>query len=163
MPGRILSLYALACMEKDGPTYGYSIAQRVRERTEGAWNPGPGTVYPALRTLVRRGLASTQRSGRRRLYRITPRGRQVLRNIRKGRAERASAPDLTVLWAGVVGGPADPAIARIRRVEHALRALTNYLERTPPTAKVDRARQRTLALLQRTERRITGRARPRRA
>jgi len=163
MPGRILSLYALACMERDGPIYGYSIAQRVRDRTEGEWNPGPGTVYPALRSLVQRGLAVGERRGRRRLYRITPRGRQLLRRIRAGQLERTSAPDLTVLWAGVVGGPTNPATARLRRVDNALRSLEAYFVRSPPEPVRERARRRALALLERTRRRLTRafpRARP---
>ncbi|HTW55583.1 MAG TPA: PadR family transcriptional regulator [Thermoplasmata archaeon] len=154
MPGRILPLYALACMESDGPIYGYSIAQRVRDRTEGQWNPGPGTVYPALRSLVRRGLARHERRGRRRLYRITPRGRQLLRQIRAGLPERASAPDLTVLWSGVLGGPTNPATARLRRVDNALRSLLAYFARAPSEPARERARQRAAALLERAQRQL---------
>jgi DNA-binding PadR family transcriptional regulator len=66
-PGRLLGLYALAVMERDGPIYGYSLADRVAERTDGGWRPGAGAIYPALQVLVTRGMARSSRDGRRRV------------------------------------------------------------------------------------------------
>lgn len=104
MPPRMIGLYALAIMEREGAVHGYLLARRIAERTGGAWRPGPGTVYPSLRTLVARGLARSRGVGRRREYRITPAGRAVLRRIRRRVAPTAPpAPDLTALWAEVAG------------------------------------------------------------
>ncbi len=104
MPPRRIGLYALATMERDGPIHGYGLAQRIAERTAGAWKPGPGAIYPTLQALVERGLARSEGSGRRREYRITPAGRALLRKIRSHRgAAGRRGPDLAVLWAEVVG------------------------------------------------------------
>lgn len=155
MPGRILALYALACMDREGPVYGYSIARRVAEATEGHWRPGAGTIYPALASLVRRDLAAATVKGRRRWYRITPDGRALLRRIRAGRAERTSAPDLTVLWATVVGGPTDPLTAHLDRADRAVRTLTAYLARSPRGQDARRAAGRARSMLAAADRRLT--------
>lgn len=36
MPARLIGLYALRCMEKDGAVYGYSLAEQIAERTDGS-------------------------------------------------------------------------------------------------------------------------------
>src|SRR5579863_8807351 len=88
-----LTLYALALMEREGPIHGYRLAARIEERTEGAWRPGPGAVYPALQRLVRRELARKTRNGRRQEYTITQNGRELLARIRARSAPaRPGAP-----------------------------------------------------------------------
>lgn len=100
----LLGLYALAQMDRRGPVHGYLIAEAIADRTEGSWHPGPGAVYPALKKLVRRGLARSHLEGRRRVYSITPRGREVLLRIRARQgAQPPRVPDLSVLWAEVSG------------------------------------------------------------
>ncbi|MDA4128342.1 MAG: PadR family transcriptional regulator [Thaumarchaeota archaeon] len=56
VPRGFLRLYILSLLSKK-PETGYSIMQVIDEKTEGAWRPGPGTVYPLLRSLVEDGLA----------------------------------------------------------------------------------------------------------
>lgn len=152
MPARILGLYSLSCMDRDGRVYGYQISRRIAERTDGAWRPGPGAIYPALRTLVDRGWARTVRQERRLEYEITPRGRTALREIRARRARPASAPDLSVLWAEIVGAD-DPGEFMLRRVRRVTGALVDYFDRADrgaPRAKALRARAvRELAAAQR--------------
>jgi PadR family transcriptional regulator PadR len=67
----------------DGELYGYEIAQRIRERSGGAFAPSEGSLYPALHNLEAEGaLVATWREGdkwpRRRYYRITDMGRGML-------------------------------------------------------------------------------------
>ena len=101
---RLVGAFALATMEREGPIHGYRLAERVAERTEGAWRPGPGAVYPALQRLVRQGLARSAPEGRRRVYRITASGRALLRGIRAREGPGAGAgPDPAALWAEVRG------------------------------------------------------------
>ena len=52
---RLVGLYALTVMEREGPVHGYGISERIAERTDGAWRPGPGAVYPSLQKLVAGG------------------------------------------------------------------------------------------------------------
>jgi DNA-binding PadR family transcriptional regulator len=104
MPPRRIGLYALATMEREGAIHGYGLAQRIADRTAGAWRPGAGAIYPSLQALVERGLARSEGSGRRREYRITPAGRALLRQVRsRAGPDGRRGPDLAVLWAEVVG------------------------------------------------------------
>lgn len=68
---------------RDGELYGYEIAQRIRERSGGAFAPSEGSLYPALHALEADGalVASwreSDRGPRRRYYRLTPHGAGLL-------------------------------------------------------------------------------------
>lgn len=131
MPGRVLWLYALATLEREGTVYGYALSDRVAERTDGAWRPGAGAVYPALQSLVRRGAARTRKQGVRRVYSITPHGRAILRRIRTQMAGPGpGAPDLSLLWAEIAGAP-DPGAHMLRRLHRQLEMLDAMLARQP--------------------------------
>ncbi len=68
---------------REGELYGYEIAQRIRDRSGGAFAPSEGSLYPALHALEADGaLVATWRESdkgpRRRYYRITPKGGSLL-------------------------------------------------------------------------------------
>jgi DNA-binding PadR family transcriptional regulator len=81
-----------------GPETGYAIIQKIDERTEGAWRPGPGTIYPTLKGLVSDGYVRVARgaiSGGKE-YVMTAEGRKTLREMREriaglGRKEKVIA------------------------------------------------------------------------
>ncbi len=80
----LLLLAALA----SGPAHGYAIVDAVRSRSDGAFDLAEGTVYPALYRLERRGLlesgwADGDGARRRRVYRLTRRGRTELSRRRE--------------------------------------------------------------------------------
>ncbi len=79
---------------KESPAHGYLVIERVGEISEGAFELGEGTVYPALRRLEKAGLlrsAWTRAEGRqRRIYRITAKGERALAK-QKGEWEAFSA------------------------------------------------------------------------
>jgi DNA-binding PadR family transcriptional regulator len=64
------------------PLHGYAVIERLKERSGGAFDLPEGTVYPVLHRLEAEGLlASSWLNGtgrRRRVYRITRRGRGAL-------------------------------------------------------------------------------------
>lgn len=65
---------------------GYSIMRTIDEKTEGAWRPGPGTVYPLLRSLVKEGLlekAGAGETGSTVRYSVTKKGRQELEEMQR--------------------------------------------------------------------------------
>jgi PadR family transcriptional regulator PadR len=76
-----LDALVLAALEVE-PAHGYAIIQRLRLRSDEVFRLPEGTVYPALHRLERDGLVKsrwTSASGRkRRVYRITPSGREGL-------------------------------------------------------------------------------------
>jgi PadR family transcriptional regulator len=64
-----------------GPLHGYAIIEELKQRSGGSLDLPEGTVYPALHRLEASGLlASTWSEGarRRRVYRLTSRGKREL-------------------------------------------------------------------------------------
>ena len=69
--------------------HGYEIAQRIADRSEGAVTFQAASLYPVFYRLERRALIAgrwVEKAGqrRRRYYRLTPLGRRVLAERRKG-------------------------------------------------------------------------------
>jgi DNA-binding PadR family transcriptional regulator len=66
---------AVLAVLAEGPGHGYEIMQRIEDKSEGAWRPSPGSVYPSLQLLEDEGLVrSFEREGKR-VYEITDAGR----------------------------------------------------------------------------------------
>lgn len=94
----------------DGSRHGYGIMQEIRERTEGALELGPGTLYRSIKQLLDRGLISevespvlgtTKPDDRRRPYDLTPAGKIRLREeARRLRALVRWAEDAMILDGG---------------------------------------------------------------
>ncbi|MFC4561405.1 PadR family transcriptional regulator [Nocardiopsis mangrovi] len=77
------------------PRSGYEIIREGKERSNGAWRPSPGSVYPMLQQLEDEGLvrpAENAGSGRRRPFELTEEGH--------GYVEQ-NAADLTAPWESV--------------------------------------------------------------
>jgi DNA-binding PadR family transcriptional regulator len=56
--------------------HGYHIIQELETRSEGAWRPSPGSVYPTLQQLEDEGLVKTvEQEGGRRVFELTDAGR----------------------------------------------------------------------------------------
>src|SRR5438309_6468752 len=69
------------------PIHGYEIIQDIDSKTESAWRPGAGSLYPILKKLVSEGLikADPQPSSKatRRYYQITPKGYESLEHAKE--------------------------------------------------------------------------------
>ena len=68
---------------RDTELYGYEIAQRIRERSGGAFAPSEGSLYPALHRLEKQGWVTsqwkqTESNQRAKFYRLTPAGKRQL-------------------------------------------------------------------------------------
>jgi len=85
VPRGFLRLYILTLLSR-GPQSGYSIMQRIDERTEGAWKPGAGTMYPLLKSLLKermvRVVGQTGR-GVSKIYALSSKGRHELEEARR--------------------------------------------------------------------------------
>jgi DNA-binding PadR family transcriptional regulator len=79
----LLLLAALAGAEQ----HGYALIEWLRARSDGALDLGEGSVYPALRRLEAAGSVKsswrTDGGRRKRVYRLTKRGEERLRNGRQ--------------------------------------------------------------------------------
>jgi DNA-binding PadR family transcriptional regulator len=62
----------------DKPSHGYELIKAVEEAAGGAYAPSPGVIYPTLTLLEDLGYAAVSEEGGRKLYTITPEGRDYL-------------------------------------------------------------------------------------
>ena len=54
--------------------HGYQIMQELQERSKGAWQPSPGSIYPALQQLADEGLVTASDDGGRKVFTLTQAG-----------------------------------------------------------------------------------------
>jgi len=57
------------------PLHGYQVIQEIGVRSRGAWQPSPGSVYPALQLLEDQGLVRAEEAEGRRVFHLTEAGR----------------------------------------------------------------------------------------
>lgn len=85
-PRGLLFFYALLSIGRK-PMSGYDLMREIEDKTEGAWHPGPGTVYPTLQRLARQGyVRARKKSGDGPIqvsYEITPAGLRNIANAKK--------------------------------------------------------------------------------
>ena len=85
-PRGLLHFYALLNIARK-PMRGYDLMKEIEIKTEGAWRPGPGAVYPVLQKLVRQGYIKVKTKARgsppQVLYEITPAGLENIANAKK--------------------------------------------------------------------------------
>ena len=79
VPKGFLESYILSILSEK-PLHGYMIMKRIKEKT-GFWKPSPGTVYPALHSLVKKGFIKEQREGRKKKYSLTKNGLKIAREV----------------------------------------------------------------------------------
>ncbi|MDG6926408.1 MAG: PadR family transcriptional regulator [Nitrososphaerota archaeon] len=68
------------------PCHGYEILQDIDSKTEGAWRPGAGSIYPILKKLVANGYIKANegtKSADRKVYSITPKGLDSIKEDEK--------------------------------------------------------------------------------
>jgi DNA-binding PadR family transcriptional regulator len=65
---------AVLTLLAEKPMHGYQIIREIEERSDGAWKPSPGSVYPTLQLLTDEGLITSEESGGRKTYSLTPEG-----------------------------------------------------------------------------------------
>src|SRR5437899_1586167 len=69
------------------PIHAYENIQDIDSKTEGAWRPGAGSLYPILKKLVSEGLIKADpepsEEATRRVYRITPKGVESLAHAKE--------------------------------------------------------------------------------
>jgi DNA-binding PadR family transcriptional regulator len=90
---------AVLALLAEQPMHGYQIIQELTDRTQGAWRPSPGSVYPTLQQLADEELAreTTSETGKR-VYELTDAGREA--------AQATTAP-----WEALLAEDDDPLIA----------------------------------------------------
>jgi PadR family transcriptional regulator PadR len=88
---------------RGAPSHGYELAERLRQRSEGIFELGEGTLYPLLYKLEDKGLISgkweaSNGERRKRVYRITPRGKKQL--IERGEEWKSLVHGMSLILGG---------------------------------------------------------------
>jgi DNA-binding PadR family transcriptional regulator len=148
VPRGFLRLYILTLLSRN-PQTGYSIIQTIDEKTEGAWKPGAGTLYPLLKSLLKEGLVKLSGGSGRgvsKTYSLTPRGRRKLDEARRmiagvGRKEPAMGRLFAELLPGTVFVP-----MLLRRVRDGADVFKQKVAELPEEERTPLLRELRLAL-----------------
>ena len=65
---------AVLALLAERPMHGYEIIKEVEERSEGAWTPSAGSIYPMLQMLEEEGLIRGEESDGKRRFALTKTG-----------------------------------------------------------------------------------------
>jgi DNA-binding PadR family transcriptional regulator len=79
---------AILALLKEEPRNGYQIMQELKQRSQGLWNPSPGSVYPALQLLEDERLVANEEGAGGRVYTLTTQGKAYV----KEHADETAAP-----------------------------------------------------------------------
>ncbi|HXF31916.1 MAG TPA: PadR family transcriptional regulator [Solirubrobacterales bacterium] len=66
---------AVLALLADRPMHGYEMIKEIEERSEGAWTPSAGSIYPMLQLLEDEGLIRGEDSDGKRRFTLTDAGR----------------------------------------------------------------------------------------
>jgi DNA-binding PadR family transcriptional regulator len=85
-PRGILTYYILHRISLK-PSHGYELLQEIESKTEGAWSPGAGSIYPLLKKLSAHGYikSAAPKKGfgtEHYAYHVTPKGEKYLEEAR---------------------------------------------------------------------------------
>lgn len=65
---------AIIALLAEGPQNGYQLMQEIEQRSDGAWRPSPGSIYPALQQLEDEGLIAPAEAGDGKVFKLTDAG-----------------------------------------------------------------------------------------
>ncbi len=68
---------AVLALLAEKPMHGYQIIQEIEERSNGAWKPSAGSVYPTLQLLADEGLVKVEEANGRKTYALTEEGAAI--------------------------------------------------------------------------------------
>ena len=82
---------------EEAPRNGYQIIQELSERSNGAWRPSPGSVYPILQQLEDEGLVEISSSQSGKTYNLTAAGKALVEKDRAtlGKPWETAAADVS--------------------------------------------------------------------
>lgn len=120
---------AVLVLLTEGPRNGYQIIHKITERSGGIWRPSSGSVYPALQQLEDEGLIRISKSGTRRLFELSGKGRTYV---------ETHADELDGLWEAVSGTVGEQAMEMRELLGHVAMAAFQVLQAGSDSDKVRR-------------------------
>ncbi len=134
---------AVLALLAERPMHGYEMIKELEERTEGAWTPSAGSIYPTLQMLEDEGLVrGEERDGKRR-FALTE----------AGAAEQSEKAEEQTPWEAVRAG-ADPEAINlkdsVRKLHHAIGQVFHAADETQQRQVrelLDESRRKIYAIL----------------
>jgi DNA-binding PadR family transcriptional regulator len=120
---------AILVLLAEAPMHGYQIISEITERSEGAWRPSPGSVYPTLQQLADEGLLTSTESEGRRVHELTEAGR-----------EQAAAHEGRAPWQAAAEGAGDAHDA-LRELAFGVIAAARQVGQTGTDAQLSSAQE----------------------
>ena len=130
---------AVLVLLAEEPRNGYALMQEIEERSDGAWRPSPGSIYPALAMMEDEGLIRSVEADGQRAYELTDQGRETVAQ----RGEDAPAP-----WEPARDDVADETVQMYKAMRQVVMASTQ-IAKEGSTEQVKSA-QKALAETRRT-------------
>ena len=83
-----------------GPKYGYEMLKNIQEEFQKIWEPKTGSIYPALKSLEKKGLVTTNEMDGTDFYEITENGLMLFDSMEKfvGKSVEFSTQYMTVIF-----------------------------------------------------------------
>jgi len=116
---------AILALLGEEPMHGYQIIRELSERTEGVWQPSPGSVYPTLQQLEDEELVRADQSAS---------GKRVFHLTDAGRETAAALPSKTP-WEDV-GREANDTLVALRDLAFQVMAATRQVAQAGTTTQL---------------------------
>ena len=128
---------AVLALLAEKPMHGYQIIQEIEERSNGAWKPSAGSVYPTLQLLADEGLVQVEEANGRKTYSLTAEGAAVPGGTAPWQASSSSSKHGALPKAGLELAQATAQVGRSGSAEQVAQAV----------AVLDEARRKVYAIL----------------
>ena len=69
---------AVLLLLAEQPRHGYELLTELADRSDGQWQPSPGSIYPVLKRLARDGLVTATHEDGKRIFSLTDSGRALV-------------------------------------------------------------------------------------
>jgi DNA-binding PadR family transcriptional regulator len=78
---------AVLLLLAEQPRHGYELLTELADRSDGQWQPSPGSIYPVLKRLARDGLVTSTQTDGKRIFSLTDEGRALVEAERESWGE----------------------------------------------------------------------------
>lgn len=96
------------------PKHGYEIIKSIKEKT--GWEPSPGSIYPTLHDLKKKGLIEEKKEGRRISYRLTTKGKEMAEKVEESMKEMKNKFHSFISVIGQIIGVEESELRRIMEI-----------------------------------------------
>lgn len=69
---------AILLLLAEAPRHGYELITEISDRSDGQWQPSPGSIYPVLKRLAKDGLVTAEQADGKRVFHLTDAGRDLV-------------------------------------------------------------------------------------